>query len=91
MAGAAADVGDVDARLEALDEPRNDGKGLVDERCVEDRPRLVVELLLEARISGVGHAAAVSEALDDLALDAPDQREVGRDRGDVVRPRRPCE
>jgi hypothetical protein len=78
VAGAAADVGDVDARLEALDESRYNGQGPVNERGVVDRAGLVVQLFLQARICRVRDAATLPKALNDIALDAPEEREVRR-------------
>ena len=70
----AANVRNIDTRLQPLDEARHEGQGNVDESGVEYLGALFGHHPLECGVGGIRDAAALPEALDDLVLDVPHER-----------------
>src|SRR4029079_3195016 len=66
VTGSAADVGDVDARPEALDEAAHQRQGDLDEGGVVDGAAVLGHQGLESRERRIPNAAAVAEAAQDV-------------------------
>ena len=85
VAGSAADVGDVDARPEALDEAGHQRQGDLDEGGVVDGAAVLGHQGLKSRERGIPDAAAVAEAAQDVVFDLGEQPDVLGLQGEVVR------
>ena len=70
----AANVRDIDPRLQPLDQPGHERQGHVDKSGVEHLGALFGHHLLKCGVGGIRDAAALAEALDDLVLDVPHER-----------------
>ena len=85
MSGSGADIQDVDAPLELLDDTKSQRQDRVDQRRVVNPRRLVSLDHLECVVGGVRHTASLPEDANDLGLDRSHERRVLREEREVVR------